>query len=60
VLTLAGFACVAPIEGDLLAALDDAPDVIFCTAFDQYALQAFEVSALDYLQKSVQAAHSVR
>ncbi|MGK5079789.1 LytR/AlgR family response regulator transcription factor [Janthinobacterium sp. HLX7-2] len=41
---------------DLLAAIDDAPDVIFCTAFDQYALQAFEVSALDYLQKPVQAA----
>ena len=41
---------------DLLAALDDAPDVIFCTAFDRYALQAFEVSALDYLQKPVQAA----
>ncbi|PKV47950.1 LytTR family two component transcriptional regulator [Janthinobacterium sp. 61] len=41
---------------DLLAALDDAPDVIFCTAFDQYALQAFDVSALDYLQKPVQAA----
>ncbi|OEZ46151.1 transcriptional regulatory protein YehT [Janthinobacterium sp. MP5059B] len=41
---------------DLLAALDDAPDVIFCTAFDQYALQAFEVSALECLQKPVQAA----
>jgi two-component system LytT family response regulator len=41
---------------DLLAALDDPPEVIFTTAFDRYALQAFEVNALDYLQKPVQAA----
>ena len=32
------------------------PFVIFCTAFDQYAVDAFELSATDYLLKPVNRA----
>ena len=35
---------------------DSAPDVIFVTAFDEHALRAFEVRALDYLLKPVTSA----
>ena len=38
---------------DLLQHLDDVPQMIFTTAYDEYALKAFEVSALDYLVKPV-------
>src|SRR5689334_23374416 len=39
---------------DMLAELDKAPNVIFTTAYDEYALKAFEVNALDYLVKPVE------
>ncbi|MFC2125101.1 LytR/AlgR family response regulator transcription factor [Bacteroidota bacterium] len=39
---------------ELLEMLDKAPQVIFTTAYDEYALKAFEVNALDYLLKPIQ------
>ncbi|CAA9197293.1 LytR/AlgR family response regulator transcription factor [Flavobacterium collinsii] len=38
---------------DLLESLDNAPAVLFTTAYNEYAVQAFEVNALDYLMKPI-------
>lgn len=38
-----------------LAAMDSPPAVVFCTAYDEHALAAFEAAAVDYLLKPVRA-----
>jgi len=44
---MTGFEMLNELEGS-------APEVIFVTAYDEYALKAFEVNALDYLMKPVE------
>ncbi len=40
---------------ELLEEISGVPEVIFVTAYDEYAIRAFEVNALDYLLKPVQS-----
>jgi two-component system LytT family response regulator len=39
---------------EVLAALDDVPLIIFATAYDDYAVKAFEVDSIDYLLKPIE------
>jgi two-component system LytT family response regulator len=45
---------------DLLSRLTVQPFVIFTTAYDEYALRAFEVNSIDYLVKPVEAEQLAR
>ncbi len=36
---------------EMLELIDNPPSIIFCTAYDEYAIKAFEKNAIDYLLK---------
>ena|SRR5581483_909491 len=45
---------------EMLAQLNPQPWVVFTTAYDRYALEAFGVNSVDYLLKPIEAAHLAR
>lgn len=48
------------LAAQLSASMEEAPSVIFITAYDDYALKAFDVQAVDYLVKPVRAERLAR
>jgi two-component system, LytTR family, response regulator len=44
----------------MLSQLDPQPLIVFTTAYDRYALEAFGVNSVDYLLKPIEAAHLKR
>ena len=45
---------------EMLARIEPQPLIVFTTAYDRYALQAFGVNSIDYLLKPVEAGHLAR
>ena len=45
---------------EMLGMMDRQPLVVFTTAYDQYALRAFEVNSIDYLLKPIEERHLAR
>jgi two-component system, LytTR family, response regulator len=45
---------------ELLSELEQQPLVVFTTAYDQHALEAFQVNSIDYLLKPVEPSHLER
>jgi two-component system LytT family response regulator len=45
---------------EMLGMMEQQPLVVFTTAYDRYALRAFEVNSIDYLLKPVEEAHLAR
>jgi two-component system LytT family response regulator len=45
---------------ELLSELEQQPLVVFTTAYDQHALEAFQVNSIDYLLKPIEPAHLER